>query len=75
MSLAHELTDEELHQRGLEVLQRELGTLGAVRFLRLLGACRGDYTAERQEWVETVTLDQIWEGIQRLRQQKEPHTK
>lgn len=39
----------ETYSRGLEALLRELGPIGYVRFLQLLGDGNGDYTAEREQ--------------------------
>jgi hypothetical protein len=53
------MTDEELEQHAFKVLSRELGLAGYARFLRLFGAGRGDYTAERHQWLAGVTIEDI----------------
>ena len=43
----------QIHQKGLEVLFRELGPVDAVRFLHLYDKGHGDYTKERTQWLVT----------------------
>jgi hypothetical protein len=57
------MTDEEFYRHALEVLQRELGTDGLARFLRLNRSVGGDYTCDRQEWLRDLTLDEILASI------------
>ena len=61
------LTDEQFDRHALNVLQRELGTAGLARFLRLHRAGQGDYTSDRFGWQKDLTVDQIVDSI---RQQK-----
>ncbi len=69
MSATASMTLEEIQRVGLEALHRELGLVGMVRFLQSLGACRGDYTAERHEWLDKLDLDTIVEQIRKRRQE------
>jgi len=62
---------EELRHQGFEVLVRGLGPANALRFLGLYYAGRGDYTKERQGWVENKTLEQIEQELETLRGQRE----
>ena len=63
----HDMTDEEVRIRGLEAVRRELGTAGLFRFLRQFGLCQGDYSVERHQWMETLSLRQILDQIERAR--------
>jgi hypothetical protein len=54
-----DMTDEQFERFALEVLQRELGADGLARFLRLNRSGKGDYTRDRTEWQEGLTVDQI----------------
>jgi hypothetical protein len=42
---------EEIRRLGLEALARQLGPVGMVRFLQQFETGRGDYTAERTQWL------------------------
>ena len=59
----HEMTDQEFQHHALSILQRELGAEGFARFLRLYRSGRGDYTKERHQLLEGVTIDEIIEQI------------
>jgi hypothetical protein len=64
-----QLTAEQLRARGLEALRRALGRAGMIRFLRQLdkagGKGSGNYTRERQQWVEQTSLEQIMRQAKR----------
>lgn len=64
-----DLTNEEIRTRGLEVLQRELGPAGMVRFLKQFELGHGDYSAERHQWIEDQRLEDL---IEELRKSKNP---
>jgi hypothetical protein len=69
MSTTETMSLEEIQRAGMEALHRELGLVGMVRFLQSLGACKGNYTAERHEWLDKLDLDTIVEQIRKRRQQ------
>ncbi len=52
-------TLDEIRRRGLEVLRRELGRAGFVRFLQQFEAGRGDYAKLRQAWVDQTSLEDL----------------
>ena len=54
-----QMTDEQLEKHAFAVLSHELGLVGYARFLRLYGSNRGDYTADRHQWLDGITLDDI----------------
>jgi len=62
-----EMTLEEIRTAGLEALERELGTVGMVRFLQLFRPGRGDYTEERHQWLDGTDLETIAEHIRQRR--------
>jgi hypothetical protein len=53
------LTLDEIRQKGLEALRRELGPEGMIRFLQQFETGSGDYARERHAWVDRTSLDQI----------------
>jgi hypothetical protein len=53
------MTLEEIRQRGLEALRRELGPAGMVRFLQQFESGSGDYAKERRAWVDGTSLDDL----------------
>jgi hypothetical protein len=60
-----ELTDEEFERRTLDLIQREFGPAGLVRFIRAYRSGHGDYTEERQQWIGHQTLESIWHDLER----------
>ncbi|HEU4886208.1 MAG TPA: hypothetical protein VFT45_28470 [Longimicrobium sp.] len=58
---------DEIRQAELEALQRELGLVGMIRYLQKVRPGSGDYTAERAELVGNMTVDEIYERIEKRR--------
>ena len=46
-----EMTLEEIRQRGIRALTRELGPAGMIRFLQQFETGRGDYSIDRHQWL------------------------
>ncbi|MCG3130814.1 MAG: hypothetical protein FLDDKLPJ_01587 [Phycisphaerae bacterium] len=65
------LSDPEVRRAGLEALNERLGPAGMIRFLRMFDPGRGDYTAERHQWLDPLTLDDIVRSIENRRMVKE----
>lgn len=63
-ALTHDMTDEEFDRHVMSILARELGPGGYVRYLALHRSGKGDYTAERHEWLDHLTLDEIWNEME-----------
>jgi hypothetical protein len=60
-----------LREKGFAVLVRELGPANALRFLHLYQAGTGNYTAEREQWLGSLTLEEIDAEIKRMKLQSE----
>jgi hypothetical protein len=54
-----QMTDEQFEAHTLALLHRELGLEGLARFLHLYRAGDGDYTRDRHQWLEGLTIEQI----------------
>lgn len=68
MSLTLDLpTPAELNRRGFQALAKELGLAGAIRYVQQYQHGQGDYTAERQQWADEVTLDEIDQGLAKMK--------
>ena len=52
-------TLDEIRQAGLEALREKLGRSGMIRFMQQFETGSGDYAAERREWVDRVSLDDL----------------
>ena len=69
--IIEKMTMEQIRRVGLDALERELGVVGMTRFLQMFETGRGDYTAERRQWLDHLTLDEIYSSIQAKRQETE----
>ncbi len=61
------MTDEEFDAIAFDVLGRELGADGLARFLRLNRSGKSNYTAERAEWQQGMSVDDIVKSIRATR--------
>lgn len=63
------MTPMELRRQGLAALRKELGYVGMVRFLNQTDAGSGDYTKERHQWQDGLTVADIVAQIKERRKQ------
>lgn len=56
------MTQDEIVRTGLDALLRELGSVGLIRFLQQLETGSGDYTAERHQWLDGLSIEELWAG-------------
>jgi len=55
-----------VRRAGLSALRKELGAVGATYFIRQYNAGQGDYTAERDELLKDITMEEAIKGIRAL---------
>lgn len=58
----------EITVEAIRLLFREMGVAKTLRFLGQLSGGRGDYTKERQEFVNDMSIDEIVAEIEKKRQ-------
>lgn len=61
------MTLNQIRQKGLEVLSRELGPVGMIRFMQQFETGSGDYSIERHEWLDDETVAGIYQRIRERR--------
>jgi hypothetical protein len=54
----------ELNQKGFNSLVNALGYVDAVKFLKQFDNGSGDHTQERHQWLDQLSLDDIWTDLQ-----------
>jgi hypothetical protein len=59
------MTPVELNRKGFKALVDALGYADAIRFIRQYDNGSGDYTKERHQWLDQLTLEDIWADIQK----------
>ena len=64
------LTLDQIRQKGLEALRRELGAAGMIRFLQQFETGSGDYARERHAWVDRTSLDDLRAAAGKKRRRK-----
>ncbi len=64
------MTPIELRQRGYQALVDALGPIDAILFLQQAGWGVGNYTEERQQWLSSVTRQEFWQDVERMRARK-----
>lgn len=64
------MTPIELRQKGYQALLSSLGPIDAIRFLQQAGWGVGNYTGERHQWLTSVTREEFWQDIHRIRARK-----
>ena len=62
----------EITQEALKVLYKEIGIVNTVRFVGQFTTGYGNYTQEREQLFEDMTLDDIVSEIKRKRSQTPP---
>jgi hypothetical protein len=53
------MTPTELTYKGFQALVDALGYVDAVRFIKQFDQGHGDYTNDRTQWLDHLTLDEI----------------
>jgi hypothetical protein len=62
---------EELFRKQVyDIICRELGPAGYARFLMTFCSGKGDYTAERHQWLDTLTIDEVLADMAKLSNQQ-----
>lgn len=61
-----EMTPAEIRKAGLGILAKELGPYGFVKFMQQFENGRGDYTAERHQWLDGADIDSILDGLRKM---------
>lgn len=64
------LTPEQIRRAGFEALVDALGPADALRFVRQFEPGRGNYTEERHQWLDGLTLNDIMRDIEHRRAER-----
>jgi len=58
------MTLAQIREKGFEALSQHLGVVGMVRFLQQSELGWGNYTEERDQWLEDPDLNEVAQKIQ-----------
>ena len=59
-------TQNEIIEQGYKALVDSLGVVDAIRFIQHFSPGEGNYTAERHQWLEQKSLDDVLGDIGQL---------
>ena len=65
------MTQEQIRLAGVEVLTRELGVVGMIRFFQQFEIGQGNYTLDRHRWLDAADVDTL---VERIRSQRGSET-
>ena len=54
-----------IRERGFRLLADGLGTVGAVKFLQQFRPGIGNYTEERRNWLDGLTIDEVADRVEK----------
>jgi hypothetical protein len=63
MTPLDQMSDDQFLRSALDIISRELGLAGYARFLMTFCSGKGDYTAERHQWLSSVTIEDIAQDL------------
>jgi hypothetical protein len=63
------MTPVELTRKGFKALTDALGYADAIRFIRQFNNGSCDYTEEHHQWLDKLSLEDIWADIQQRQHQ------
>ena len=63
------MTDNEIYELGLEALFEKLGPDGTIRFLRQLEKREGDYSVDRDQWLNVPDVETLANQIREAREE------
>lgn len=56
-----------VNENATNILVREMGVVDTIRFINQFSVGHGNYTEERQKMVDSLTLDDIFSGIEEMK--------
>ena len=57
----------QIRQLGFEVLNKELGPVAMARFLQQFEIGKGNYTEERHQWLNGLSIEEVSKKIEKMR--------
>ncbi len=64
------MTEEQICQTGIELLTKHLGVTGMIRFFQQNELGSGDYTKERQQWLDQSDIRVTAEELKQWREKR-----
>lgn len=61
------MSPSQLRKAGLAALSKSLGPAGMARFIQQYDIGTGNYTKDRSNWLDDMSLDEVILGINKMR--------
>ena len=61
------MSPNQIRSAGLAALVKSLGPTGMARFLQQFDSGATDYTKDRENWLEKISVDEITAAIEKMR--------
>ena len=58
------MSPNEIRSSGIKALTQSLGPTGMARFMQQFGNGYGDYTRERGQWLDQLSVEDIYQAIE-----------
>jgi hypothetical protein len=62
------MTPIELQRKGFQALVNNLGIVDAIRFIHQYDSGSGDYTEERHQWLDKLSMEEILADLEKRQQ-------
>jgi hypothetical protein len=69
------MSPSQIRKAGLAALVKSLGPTGVARFIQQFDMGTGDYTKDRSNWLDQMSLDEVISGINKMRKADPPAEK
>ena len=60
----------EINHKVLDILIREMGVVDTLRYLNQFSSGSGDYTKDRSQWLDELSLEEVTSAIKASRKQR-----
>ncbi len=57
----------EINRKATHILFKKLGVVDTIRFLNQFSTGRGDYTKDRENWLDEITMDEAISQIKAMK--------
>ena len=65
----------EISRRATHILFKEMGVVDTIRFLNQFSVGQGDYTKDRNNWLDKISMDDVIAQIKAEKNRAQPNAK
>lgn len=66
-------TQQEIVRLGYQALIESLGVVDTIRFIQFFSPGEGDYTKERHQWLDNISLEGLFNSMKQLPESDNTH--